>query len=103
MFKSGISILVDQDMSFAEAPIPCVVKPENLSVIGKNQLTSSDEVTEKNTLIKSVGTNFMVFEGFIASQCRDALYISPYSNQESHTLLRQVCPFEGESICQYKK
>jgi len=38
MFRSGVSILVDQDLSFAETPIPCFKKPHNLAIITKNHL-----------------------------------------------------------------
>ncbi len=36
MFKSGQSILVDKDISFAEAPLNAVKKPINLSILTKN-------------------------------------------------------------------
>lgn len=36
MFRSGQSILVDQDISFAEAPLPCIKKPYNFGLLEKN-------------------------------------------------------------------
>lgn len=81
MFKSGKSILVDQDMSFAKPPRPCIRKPHQFHMYDKNIRPLEGENLEKQTLIKSVGTNFMLFEGFIAAEDELGCYFTPYSTK----------------------
>lgn len=40
----------------------------------------------------------MIFEGFIASQDKNLIYVSPYLNKESSSLIRSIRTLEDENI-----
>lgn len=60
MFKSGVSVLVDQDVSFAAVPTACLRRPDYMALIGKN-IQAEDSQSPKLTMLRSLGTSLMLF------------------------------------------
>lgn len=90
MFTSGESILVDQDLAFADGPSLCPRKPSTFNILSRNKAELEDNSAEKVNLLKSWGSKLMVFEDFLMCKQQGCTYFSPYIPKTGSFYIRSI-------------